>query len=157
MAKDAGEVLAERASFTLAKAMDNLSLCQNFMGLLGRTVYDAHCAGKDVYKVKVGKPYFVQTEHEGAQIRSKVEYRESGVVADSLNFLDRVDGMKDFVGKKSLHMAKVLEKNPSYMEFLCECVRLMENHALHIGREFSRLDVIRVTITDDNTLVMVLS
>lgn len=155
MAKDALEVAAGRASFALARALDNLSLCQNFMGLLGRTVYMAAQQGKDIFKVRVEKPYFVETQAEGAQIRAKITFTVDGVVAGTLNFMDRCDGMGDFVAKKSEQMAKVLARNPSYLEFLQEAVKIMETHALREGKPFSEVEVVRAFISDDNTLVMV--
>lgn len=156
MAKDALEVAAQSGSFTLAKALDNLSLTQNFMGLLGRTIYAAHEIGKDIFKVKIHKPYFVETESEGNQIRAKISFDYDGAQAGTLNFMDRCDGMEDFIGKKSAQMAKVLSKNPTYMEFLQETVKLMENYALHEGKPFSEVEIIRAIITNDGTLVMVL-
>ena len=51
MSESALEPMQAAIPFALAKAVDNVGLCQFFMAILGKTVWEAHRRGHDIFKV----------------------------------------------------------------------------------------------------------
>ncbi len=147
MPQDALQSLLQTAPIMVAKAVDNLNLCQFFMGILGRTVWEAHQRGHDIFKVSIAEPMIA-----GHQLRAKMTF-DSGATPD-LNFFERVDGMKEFVGKKSEYMAKVLEKNPTYSKFLQKAVEKLEVYAARRGFQFSDIEIRHGFISTDDYIVL---
>jgi hypothetical protein len=142
------DVSASRSERLTAKATDNLHICQNFMGLVGKCVVMADERNLSWDGVIIWRPTMA-----GNTIKAQIHFGLGGFLQKA-SMLDNVSDVRHYVNKESESMGRVVKSNPTFLNFLSALVDIADAYARDKGVPFSEVKIPKAFVDDNNVLVM---
>jgi len=152
MSRNVADALESRSSSLFEKIASNAAISNVLMALLGRMVIMAQQAGKPIEGISLDRPIFF-----GRSIRARVKFNTLSLTRSPLGLWAPADDLLRYAQSRSVHLAKVLERNNGVRVFFAAFCEEIDNFCNHKSIKWSDLKVEKAIITQDNLLVVTFS
>jgi hypothetical protein len=152
MAKNVADVLEGRASTLYEKIGSNLAVSNVLMALLGRLVIMAQQNGKPIEGISLDTPIFF-----GRSIRARIKFNTLSMTRSPLGLWAPADDLVKYTQSRSMHLAKVLERNNGVKVFFAKFCEEIDQFCKHKQIKWSDLKIEKALITPDNLMVVTFS
>lgn len=149
MSRNVADVLEGRASTLFEKIASNNAIANVIMALLGRLVIMAQQYGKPIEGISLDAPIFF-----GRSIRARIKFNTLSLTRSPLGLWAPADDLVKYAQSRSMHLAKVLERNHGVQIFFSKFCEEIDNFCKHKQIKWSDLKIEKAIISQNNLMVV---